>query len=230
MIFFCSFLSQTLSSRPKGAKWPSTPRFEIKRFSRMNLNIPGSTATCRSARQPQNLKQLDESGTLGTLGTSGNTWGRADRDLHGLHGLHRAALFGGALRSLEAFARSRRTRRSRRSRDTNEEIQRLLMPMIRPERLHRAKEALQQRSQGARLVFCSLYEADVTACLRTMDLFGIQFGEVIGEWEMPGDTSGGAKTYVTLRYWRDLRSCFQWLTQAVAALAKRLKHINFIGT
>eukprot|EP00438_Fugacium_kawagutii_P020603 Skav209880 [mRNA] locus=scaffold3263:40778:41341:+ [translate_table: standard] len=183
--------------------------------------MPGSTAICRPAGPSRNLKQLDESGTLGalgTLGTRGNTWGREDRDLHGLHGLHGLrALFGGALPS--ALARRRTRRRSRDNDNDNEEIQRLLTPMIRPERLRRAKEALQQRSQGARLVFCSLYEADVTACLRTMDLFGIQFGEVIGEWEMPGDTSGGAKTYVTLRYWPDLRSCFQWLTQAVEALA-----------
>eukprot|EP00435_Cladocopium_sp_Y103_P065149 s552_g27.t1 len=100
-------------------------------------------------------------------------------------------------------------------RQHNEEIQRLLTPMIRSSRLERAKEVLSQRNQATRLVFCSLYEADVIACLRTMDLFGIQFGEIIGEWtETPGDTSGGAKSYVTLRHWPDLRSCVGWLTEA----------------
>ena len=93
--------------------------------------------------------------------------------------------------------------------------------MIRPSRLERAKEVLSQRNQSTRLVFCSLYEADVIACLRTMDLFGIQFGEIIGEWtETPGDTSGGAKSYVTLRHWPDLRSCVGWLTEAAQLLAK----------
>eukprot|EP00434_Breviolum_minutum_P034735 symbB.v1.2.030750.t1/scaffold3500.1/size56953/2 len=97
---------------------------------------------------------------------------------------------------------------------SNEEIQKLLVPMIRPKRLERAKEVLNQRSQAVRLVFCCSYEADVTACLRTMDLFGIQFGEIIGDWTTPGDTSGGAQTYVTLRHWPDVSSCWHNLMEA----------------
>ena len=103
-------------------------------------------------------------------------------------------------------------------RRNNDEIQRLLMPMIQTSRLERAKEVLRQRNQAARLVFCSLDEADVIACLRTMDLFGIQFGEIIGDWTEPGDTSGGAKTYVTLRQWPDLSSCVCWLREATGGI------------
>ena len=140
------------------------------------------------------------------------------------------------------FARSKATMRSKETKETkettfndftrqnNEEIQRLLTPMIRSSRLERAKEVLSQRNQGTRLVFCSLYEADVIACLRTMDLFGIQFGEIIGEWtETPGDTSGGAKSYVTLRHWPDLRSCVGWLTEAVQVLAKGKTEIHRVS-
>ena len=101
---------------------------------------------------------------------------------------------------------------------SNAEIQKLLVPMIRPKRLERAKEVLNQRSQAVRLVFCCLYEADVTACLRTMDLFGIQFGEIIGDWTTPGDTSGGAQSYVTLRHWPDVSSCWRNLMEAQLAL------------
>lgn len=113
----------------------------------------------------------------------------------------------------EGSGRGRR-RRVLSMKGSNEEIQKLLVPMIRPKRLERAKEVLNQRSQAVRLVFCCLYEADVTACLRTMDLFGIQFGEIIGDWTTPGDTSGGAQTYVTLRHWPDVSSCWHNLTEA----------------
>ena len=151
--------------------------------------------------------------------------------------------FAGAIYGIYGFARSKATRGwketkgskgSKGSKETignskrqnNEEIQRLLTPMIRSSRLERAKEVLSQRNQGTRLVFCSLYEADVIACLRTMDLFGIQFGEIIGEWTEwteTGDTSGGAKSYVTLRHWPDLRSCVGWLTEAVQVCSSPCK-------
>ena len=62
-----------------------------------------------------------------------------------------------------------------------------------------------------------------------MDLFGIQFGEIIGEWTETGDTSGGAKSYVTLRHWPDLRSCVGWLTEAVQVPAKGNTEIHRVS-
>lgn len=92
------------------------------------------------------------------------------------------------------------------------EAQRLLAPTVRPERLARAREVLEHRSQGVRLAFCA-EEEDVTACLRTMDLFGVQFAEVLGGQDS-ADTSTGARGYVTVRRWEKVENCLKWLDEA----------------
>lgn len=182
------------------------------------MNLAASIATVATgpliARRP-NLTRPSNAKVSELLGNTGNTrqqrFLRFAAAIYGIYGFASKATRGwketkGSKGSKETIGNSKR--------QNNEEIQRLLTPMIRSSRLERAKEVLSQRNQGTRLVFCSLYEADVIACLRTMDLFGIQFGEIIGEWTETGDTSGGAKSYVTLRHWPDLRSCVGWLTEA----------------
>ncbi|CAJ1363662.1 unnamed protein product [Effrenium voratum] len=84
---------------------------------------------------------------------------------------------------------------------------RILEETREPARVARARNALARRTRAARLVFCSLDQADVMACLRTMDLFGVQFAEVVGERKEVGDTSKNAKAFVTLQHWPDVRSC-----------------------
>ena len=92
------------------------------------------------------------------------------------------------------------------------EAQELLAPTLRPERLARARQVLERRSQAVRLAFCG-EEGDVTACLRTMDLFGLQFAEVVGGEER-ADTSVGARGYVTRRRWEKAEDCLEWLNEA----------------
>ena len=98
--------------------------------------------------------------------------------------------------------------------DANTRIERLLLPMIEEPRIDRAREVLNHRTQAARLVFCCLAQADVIACLRTMDLFGIQFAEIIGDWIESPDTSEGARSYITLRLWPSVHSCLSWMNKA----------------
>ena len=232
------FYRQALSRKvlcfrmPMSWEWPL--RLVVERHEHeSSMNLAASIATVATgpliARRP-NLTRPSNAKVSELLGNTGNTrqqrFLRFAAAIYGIYGFASKATRGwketkGSKGSKETIGNSKR--------QSNEEIQRLLTPMIRSSRLERAKEVLSQRNQGTRLVFCSLYEADVIACLRTMDLFGIQFGEIIGEWTETGDTSGGAKSYVTLRHWPDLRSCVGWLTEAVQVPAKGNTEIHRVS-
>ena len=103
---------------------------------------------------------------------------------------------------------------------------RILEETREPARVARARNALARRTRAARLVFCSLDQADVMACLRTMDLFGVQFAEVVGERKEVGDTSKNAKAFVTLQHWPDVRSCQVEMREAsFHAFAQQFAHV-----
>ena len=110
-----------------------------------------------------------------------------------------------------------------------EAIQAVLQPMMSARRLDKARQVLQKRTQAVRFVFCWQKPADVSAALRTMDQFALQFAEIVGDGGLLlGDTSGGSRNFLTVREWPDVESCCQSLRKAgerkkVLSLEKRFE-------
>ncbi|CAE8589603.1 unnamed protein product [Polarella glacialis] len=92
-----------------------------------------------------------------------------------------------------------------------------LEPLLNPGRLERAAAVLARRTQSVRVVFDGAEDAgNVAACMRTLDLFGVQFGEVVVTTKLSrtlGGSAKGAGEYVSFRQWSDTSSCLTWLKE-----------------